>query len=1388
MSEPRPDISPSPSQEGQQLPLEDFLDALRREGFAVDADHYHEVPQLLNTLAAEHTFEELQSLLAPLFARNRQEQQRFYAFFRRYFEIRPARVATPPPLAGAPEPIKRVEGKAPEKSKRNIRGQLLAGLAIILVLGLVYTWYTQILAFLTNSKVITVGLLAFLAVELKAIHNVLKRRLKGRDTFWYGALFIGVFLGIMAFVFPQLKSSFFQEYGLYIVFGFAVLLLPLNWYWSRPEKAKAVKVAPPSRLIAPLRFPPDAPFPRLNLIGRTEAFHISRHLNRLQADSYNTREIDIPATLERTVRNAGIIDIAFQQVATRPHYLLLIDAANANEHEIEWFDYLLQVLQGDETRLERYFFEHDPGFCWLERGADAVPLQNLYGGQRLIILSDGYSMADPVSGGLFNWVLGLFSLWTEKALLSFRPVEEWGYFEQQLSQEFYLAPSTIDGLMEAVGYFDNYSDKSLEEWHRDNIYDVLNTDDVGLIRRSMPAELFEWLCACALYPELHWKLTLYLGDVLEQRPNALLNPEHLTRLNRLKWLREGQIPDQARTVLVQLLPEAAAAKAHQALAKVLARPGSAPPEHSYAYRVYRQHLLLHQFEVARVSDEAEANALFRQLQLLVAERGAASPEVLAFVREESRRQQYGLPLDQLTDSVKPNVGLLSQQAQEARLCWALYRGGESLRITDHLEERLQGAEKILLLIPGIEDSKQLVDFARTPYLEQEFDAVLSFEYNRLRTGLDESAQMLKKLLSEAGLEQEGQPRLSILAHSTGGLVARYYIEQLDGVAFVAHLVMTGTPNGGARLLAISSYSWTIMEGLAGFLPFIGSNLIALLRRFFNRSFSVYQQVTVDSDFLRRLNRQSEEVSFEAESTTLSQASFQSGPFPGIPYSIVAGNAQAYYEGKKPSWIERFAMGLLAGIYNNKPHDLNATVESIRSIGDNPDPKPAFREVAATHVSYYREESSVQAIRELMNRDLTIEQPWEEIPAAEAEAETGSEAPEAEAPEQEAPEEQSTDDINQAREQFLKAMEGSVGEVAGPGGSFDRELRAALDSGPGGLIALMRRALKPDAALHSILNAFQARWDMLQKQRSERLITEPQFNAERESITFRLTKLISEQLSPDSFDLRAFVQDEPVQQTSPPPRSNRRSRWVLFSGIRDVPAEKGTTLRNAFMEGLFDFLRRQEAPYFPASELLRATKNITPRSTAVAQLPDGGPLGNAGDEGGEFIFYNKRYLQSQAPVYQQQNAPAFGSGQEPLFRGRALLLAIGISKYFEFPPLLQAVRETRELTDILTKMYQFEPQDTFILYDTEATRGNIFSILERVTKEAGPDDEVLLFFSGHGQTDIQSGQSYWLPADAKPGSPESYIYNDEILRYINSMAARHVLIIADAPFSGMPAVR
>ena len=127
-----------------------------------------------------------------------------------------------------------------------------------------------------------------------------------------------------------------------------------------------------------------------------------------------------------------------------------------------------------------------------------------------------------------------------------------------------------------------------------------------------------------------------------------------------------------------------------------------------------------------------------------------------------------------------------------------------IRDTIQVRDRVAKAQRILLFVHGIigdtqsmVPSVQLARLADARPLASLYDLVLTFDYENLNTTIEENGRLLKKRLEAVGLGPGHGKTLDIAAHSTGGLVSRWFIEQEGGNQVVRRLVMLGTPNGGS---------------------------------------------------------------------------------------------------------------------------------------------------------------------------------------------------------------------------------------------------------------------------------------------------------------------------------------------------------------------------------------------------------------------------------------------------------------------------------------------------------------------------------------------------------------------------------------------------------------
>lgn len=76
-----------------------------------------------------------------------------------------------------------------------------------------------------------------------------------------------------------------------------------------------------------------------------------------------------------------------------------------------------------------------------------------------------------------------------------------------------------------------------------------------------------------------------------------------------------------------------------------------------------------------------------------------------------------------------------------------------------------------------------------------FCSVYALNYNPMRRGIPEIADLVACKVDQI-LERTGAQKLHIVGHSLGGLVARYYVEQIGGHRKVKSVITLGTPHHG----------------------------------------------------------------------------------------------------------------------------------------------------------------------------------------------------------------------------------------------------------------------------------------------------------------------------------------------------------------------------------------------------------------------------------------------------------------------------------------------------------------------------------------------------------------------------------------------------------------
>jgi uncharacterized repeat protein (TIGR01451 family) len=133
-------------------------------------------------------------------------------------------------------------------------------------------------------------------------------------------------------------------------------------------------------------------------------------------------------------------------------------------------------------------------------------------------------------------------------------------------------------------------------------------------------------------------------------------------------------------------------------------------------------------------------------------------------------------------------------------------------------------------------------------------------------------------------------------------------------------------------------------------------------------------------------------------------------------------------------------------------------------------------------------------------------------------------------------------------------------------------------------------------------------------------------------------------------------------------------------------------------------------------------------------------------------------------------------------GKYFALIIGIDNYTgEWKPLKNAVNDAKAIEKQLNTTYEFQSIRT--LYNDQATRTNILKEYEWLMANVKENDNLLIFYSGHGDYNENLQRGFWVPSDATSSSVSGLISNTDIQSFLSGIKSKHTFLIADACFSG-----
>jgi len=129
-------------------------------------------------------------------------------------------------------------------------------------------------------------------------------------------------------------------------------------------------------------------------------------------------------------------------------------------------------------------------------------------------------------------------------------------------------------------------------------------------------------------------------------------------------------------------------------------------------------------------------------------------------------------------------------------------------------------------------------------------------------------------------------------------------------------------------------------------------------------------------------------------------------------------------------------------------------------------------------------------------------------------------------------------------------------------------------------------------------------------------------------------------------------------------------------------------------------------------------------------------------------------------------------------GQYYALVIGNNNYKKIPSLDTPVNDATAVSNVLKDKYGFK---TKLLIN--ATRYQILSELNKLRAKLAENDNLLVYYAGHGELDKVNMRGHWLPVDADADNTANWISTVAITDILNTMSVKHIMVVSDSCYSG-----
>jgi hypothetical protein len=130
---------------------------------------------------------------------------------------------------------------------------------------------------------------------------------------------------------------------------------------------------------------------------------------------------------------------------------------------------------------------------------------------------------------------------------------------------------------------------------------------------------------------------------------------------------------------------------------------------------------------------------------------------------------------------------------------------------------------------------------------------------------------------------------------------------------------------------------------------------------------------------------------------------------------------------------------------------------------------------------------------------------------------------------------------------------------------------------------------------------------------------------------------------------------------------------------------------------------------------------------------------------------------------------------------ALLIAVSEYKNPDLFNLDNPIKDAEALRNVITTRYTFKEDNITFLKNPGME--DILGAFDQISRRLTKDDNLLIFYAGHGWWDKDAGIGFWLPSDADKVNRTHWIRNSTVQDFMKEIKVKHALLVTDACFSG-----